>query len=263
MKPLRLLSIALVSIGLVGSLGGLAEAQRTGTIVGVVELTCTPDAAGTLVFIPGRSFVVITDSSGRFQLSSVPIGTYTVRIEPPGQGSHKDVPNVVVENNRTTDLHTVAIGDLNTDINNCGACGTVCSSANGIPSCNAGTCQITCNAGFGNCNATAADGCETNLQTSGTNCGACGTVCGPGSTCSAGTCQTTTSCPPGTTNCNNFCRDLQTDTNNCGACGNVCSLPHAISSCVTGVCRILTCAQGFSDCDGIAANGCETVGQCQ
>jgi hypothetical protein len=49
----------------------------------------------------------------------------------------------------------------------------------------------SCSAGFGDCNGTATDGCETSLLTSTANCGACGHSClFPGSTCSNGFCST-------------------------------------------------------------------------
>jgi len=75
------------------------------------------------------------------------------------------------------------------DVNNCGACGVVCSTANGTASCTAGSCQLgTCNAGFADCNGLRNDGCETNLNSNG-NCGACGRACAVGQSCSAGTCK--------------------------------------------------------------------------
>jgi hypothetical protein len=64
--------------------------------------------------------------------------------------------------------------NTNNDVNNCGACGNVCSSVNGSPSCTIGNCGIVCNTGFGNCNNNATDGCETNLSTDILNCGSCG-----------------------------------------------------------------------------------------
>ncbi len=38
--------------------------------------------------------------------------------------------------------------DVHSSIDHCGACGTVCPSANGTPLCAAGTCTAICNAGF-------------------------------------------------------------------------------------------------------------------
>lgn len=42
-----------------------------------------------------------------------------------------------------------------------------------------------------------------------------------------------------------------------GTCGR-CSLPNTASStCVSGVCRVVTCEAGWQDCDGAPENGCE------
>lgn len=74
-------------------------------------------------------------------------------------------------------------------VQNCGACGNVCSNNHGTASCSAaGTCQITCSAGFANCDAVAANGCEASLNTA-LNCGACGQECAADQTCQAGVCQ--------------------------------------------------------------------------
>ena len=101
-----------------------------------------------------------------------------------------------------------------TNPNNCGACGVVCTTLNGIGACINGKCGVgTCNAGFANCDGNAANGCET---------------------------------------------DISTSTANCGACGAVCTTPNGIGACVNGVCRIGACNPGFADCNGNAADGCET-----
>jgi hypothetical protein len=51
--------------------------------------------------------------------------------------------------------------------------------------------------------------------------------------------------------------DKQHDVNNCGTCGHVCYAPNATPSCVNGTCGIAVCDEGWGDCDGILANGCE------
>jgi hypothetical protein len=81
-----------------------------------------------------------------------------------------------------------------TDAKNCGKCGNVCAQGlvciNGgctCPNCNFAhatsvcvnnVCTLDqCNAGWGNCDNNAANGCETNLDNDAANCGKCGTVC--------------------------------------------------------------------------------------
>jgi hypothetical protein len=76
--------------------------------------------------------------------------------------------------------------DLQTDSNNCGACGMQCSSGS---KCCAGHC--------------------VNTTSSNANCGQCGHACASGSAC----CGSTPTC-----------KDVQGDNNNCGSCGNVCGL---------------------------------------
>lgn len=52
--------------------------------------------------------------------------------------------------------------------------------------------------------------------------------------------------------------DLQNDLANCGACGAVCAFDRGTPSCAGGVCTLVECERGWSDCDGDLANGCET-----
>lgn len=80
--------------------------------------------------------------------------------------------------------------DTQTDRANCGACGNVCTGGNATWACNAGRCEvIACDAGFLDCNGSAADGCESNPDTDPSNCGGCGTECGPPNReCCAGVC---------------------------------------------------------------------------
>jgi hypothetical protein len=92
---------------------------------------------------------------------------------------------------------------------NCGGCGTVCSTANAALTCATGTCAIAaCNAGFGDCDGKASNGCETSLATA-TDCGGCGQACSlanGSSSCANGTC-TLLACNPGFYDCDGNTQD--------------------------------------------------------
>jgi hypothetical protein len=152
--------------------------------------------------------------------------------------------------------------NLNADPSNCGACGTVCSNANGAPGCFGGQCTITCTSNFGNCDNDVTNGCETNIKSSVLNCNSCGNVCSTNHgtpSCSNGTC--TIACAAGYGNCDNDasngCETQLTTNANCGACGTACNLPNATESCATGTCTLTACNTGYGDCDGNDNNGCE------
>ncbi len=122
--------------------------------------------------------------------------------------------------------------DLQTNVANCGACGTVCTApVGGSVACAAGACVRACPTGQTNCGGT----CRA-VATDASNCGACGTVCaapfGGTTSCVAGGCVA--ACPTGQTNCGGTCRNLATDNANCGACGAACSAP---TTCVASACR--------------------------
>lgn len=61
---------------------------------------------------------------------------------------------------------------------------------------------------------------------------------------------------PGTC-CSGVCTNLATDPNNCSACGASCtSYPQVHSTCDSGSCAY-ACWDGWKDCDGVPASGCE------
>ncbi|HEY4106710.1 MAG TPA: hypothetical protein VGM44_22575, partial [Polyangiaceae bacterium] len=147
---------------------------------------------------------------------------------------------------------------------NCNACGTACSAINGMPSCVASACQVTCNDGFQDCDNEPANGCETNTNIDVTNCSKCGKVCDTtmgSATCKVGVCGVST-CKAGLGDCDADPTTCETNTtndvNNCGGCGKACVVPNGTPSCVNSVCKVATCNAGFADCDGKITNGCET-----
>ncbi len=154
---------------------------------------------------------------------------------------------------------------VQTDVSHCGACGHACSAPNGAPGCAMGACTVAaCNAGFGDCDMNAANGCETATTTSTAHCGGCGMACAAGpnatATCDAGRCGLR--CAEGFADCDmnpsNGCEvDTRASPMNCGGCGTACAAgPHAAATCAAGRCG-QTCEAGFGDCDANPANGCE------
>ena len=157
-------------------------------------------------------------------------------------------------------------GCVNTsnDPSNCGSCGASCSAgANATAVCAAGSCAFVCSAGFADCDRNPANGCEVNLTSSVTHCGACGLSCpvrpGAASVCAAGSCGFL--CASGTADCDgnpgNGCEASTNSVSNCGACGVACpARPGATAACTAGACRS-SCIAGYADCDGNPTNGCE------
>ncbi|MCB9596591.1 MAG: hypothetical protein H6719_27960 [Sandaracinaceae bacterium] len=152
---------------------------------------------------------------------------------------------------------------LNT-VTHCAGCGTLCQLPNATESCATGSCALgTCDTGFGNCDRSTANGCETDLRTL-TNCGGCGTPCARANaaeSCATGSCVLG-ACDGGFGNCdgnaNNGCEQALNTTSHCGGCGVPCTFANASASCSTGTCVLGACNAGFGNCNGIASDGCET-----
>ncbi len=152
--------------------------------------------------------------------------------------------------------------NLTNSTSNCGTCGTICTAApNMVAACTASSCVSSCASGYADCDANAANGCEANLASDASNCGACGTSCGAGA-CSSGVCGIV--CTAGTGNCDgdvtNGCETpTASDPTHCGTCATVCQArAYASTTCTSGVCGF-ACDVGAGDCDGAAANGCEAA----
>jgi hypothetical protein len=94
----------------------------------------------------------------------------------------------------------------------------------GGSTCKQGRCR--CAAGRLDCDG---DGrCETDVRNDPENCGGCGVVCPPNTSCAEGRCAICLG-----DRCGDLCTNLQTDDENCGACGNRCANDE---SCLGGTC---------------------------
>lgn len=121
-------------------------------------------------------------------------------------------------------------------------CGVACRTGAhaSAATCAAGRCGLVCEAGFGDCDGDAANGCEVDMIASPANCGACGAACreapGIGAQCVMSRCVL--ACPFRTGDCDgmvaNGCEVNLNTAENCGACGVVCP---AGRTCSAGVCR--------------------------
>ncbi len=138
--------------------------------------------------------------------------------------------------------------DTQTSGAHCGACGNACPAGQ---VCTMGACVLNCAAGTTNCSGSCVD-----RQSDNANCGACGNACPAGRSCVMGAC--TVLCPMGQTLCGDACFDLQTTVTRCGSCTNACAVAGGTAVCTAGVCGLGACNTGRGNCDGVAANGCET-----
>ncbi|MEZ4406047.1 MAG: hypothetical protein R3A52_06195 [Polyangiales bacterium] len=149
---------------------------------------------------------------------------------------------------------------------NCGGCGVACNPPNATGACAMGVCGVTaCADGFGDCDGNPTNGCEADLRSAVAHCGACGNACAGGSNavgvCAASRCALV--CAAGFADCDgdpsNGCEvATATDAMHCGGCGRACALPNTETRCAASTCVVTGCAAGYGDCDGFAANGCET-----
>ena len=182
---------------------------------------------------------------------------------------------------------------LMSTISDCGGCGRSCGPTEvATPMCASGLCDSSCQSGYGNCITPAAptadDGCETNLNTSTGNCGACGRSCSTDGTDvrTCASCLCTSSCTAGHGNCTkptaptaddgcetdltsaahcgscgnvctggqtccggNHCATLDSSVADCGGCSRACSGSHvSTQACAAGTCNS-TCQSGFANCN--------------
>jgi hypothetical protein len=154
------------------------------------------------------------------------------------------------------------------DPNNCGSCGTSCSSSNIVSRvCNGGSCTGACVANYADCDGNKqTNGCEVSLLTDATNCGGCGQGCSTNHisrACGNGSCEGAT-CHAGYADCNSNKRgdgceiNVDADAANCGSCGAACSTSNIARACGSGSCEGGACIAPYADCNGNKrSDGCE------
>lgn len=156
--------------------------------------------------------------------------------------------------------------DLGASDDHCGACGARCPAGQvctrGGADGGATRCTVLCPMGQ-----TVCGGACVTVATDVGHCGACDNRCAAripsaNTACMSGVCRLV-SCLSGFDDCDgveaNGCEvGTATDPNNCGSCGARCALANATSACAGGRCVVGACAEGFRDCNGNPADGCET-----
>jgi hypothetical protein len=128
-----------------------------GDIVGALSACQTP-TAGALVYIPGRSFMAITDAAGNFTLNYVPPGTYTLNVRGADNQEIGSVPDVVVLKNRVTEIGSVLLPCASPDVDGDGFASDVdCNDAD--PAINPGAAEVCQDAVDNNCDGQADESC--------------------------------------------------------------------------------------------------------
>ncbi|MFV2056859.1 MAG: MopE-related protein, partial [Thiohalomonadales bacterium] len=88
----------------------LAQAKDSGGIKGQVDFCGQGGLDGMMVYISGKQFNVITDSSGKFEFNFLPAGSYDIYYRYNGKRLNYN-KGIVVNSNTFTDLSVIAMCD--------------------------------------------------------------------------------------------------------------------------------------------------------
>lgn len=140
------------------------------------------------------------------------------------------------------------------------ACVSCPSMTGGTATCASNQCGVSCGAGYHACGSACGD--DTSPETCGTSCTPCSLANAVAICTSAGSCAIG-SCVSGWGDCNGVSSDgceahVAVDPTQCGASCTDCSVANGTPGCSGGQCTVASCTASYGDCDGIAANGCET-----
>ena len=277
---MRLVALV-VAAGMVACSGSDPVAAGSGCVPNRVEACpCPGGLSGTQTCLPDHTFGACVCADASTTDVSVPDATVpdATALDALAFDTFDAAPDLVVDvpSESAADVSMDASDpgmdagscspDLQTDPDNCGACGRRCvERPNTIGRlCRAGACVAPCATSFADCDMNEANGCEVDTRTDPAHCDVCGQTCNlPNATaaCVAGRCSIT-NCNGRFADCNLSPADgceanLDTSASHCGRCDTACMFAGATAACVAGTCSLAMCAAGRGDCDRNAGNGCE------
>ncbi|HOX46409.1 MAG TPA: choice-of-anchor D domain-containing protein [Myxococcota bacterium] len=214
-----------------------------------------PDAGGEILVTMLYQPTAGGPASGAVEILSSDLGRPLVTITL--QGQCQGCPAGLANCDADPDCET----DTQTDPQNCGGCGVVCTAQHGDNPCVGGLCTPECDPLWGDCDNLPRNGCETPTNTL-DDCSTCDVRCelpNAVESCSTGAC-TLTACDWGFHDCN-ASAGCETRTDNdpahCGDCDTVCTNAHGGIACANSLCSP-SCSSLWGSCDGDPIDGCET-----
>ena len=219
----HLLLILGILLLVISSMSVYAKKDNTGVIKGQVNYCAQGGYVGMQVFILGRQFMAFLGQDGHFILEGVPDGSFSINYLINGKMVHETL-NVIVTAGKTTDLGKIEFCDK--DVAESAATETTTPAKEELSKCeespDLAECQDADNDGV-----IAMKDCNDNDA----------------------------NILPGA---DELCDGID---NNCN--GQIdealkVKIPNGIGFCKNSVLSIDSCNRGFSDCDKVPANGCET-----